>query len=227
VVDTARNGLPISTRPADPPLFSLHFYSDAAGCRFAWVNGNRVDLNAKEDAGVACIRIQEDRVVWWGDLTWPKKFIEQEVDERGARFGSKTATLEAIGVLLPFLTIPEDLLGQHVTSEVDNIAVVFGWENRGIKFDTSATTILKAIHLISGYLGATVHIRHVPRRSNKWAELADNLSRKSSTTYQDRRMLTRAWRSIVGGELLKWLEAPREHTELSKRLLKGQSHEKS
>jgi hypothetical protein len=220
VIGTARGGIPISSRPAGPPLFSKHFYSYAAGCRFAWVNGNRVDLNAKEDAGVACIMVQEDTVQWWGDLSWPKKFIEQEVDEKGARFGSKTATLEAIGVLLPFLTIPEELIGQHVIFEVDNIAVVYGWEKRGIKFDTSATTILTAIHLISGYLGATVHICHVPRRSNRWAELADNLSRKSSTTYQDKRMLTRARRSMVKGELLRWLETPREYTELPRKLLK-------
>jgi hypothetical protein len=47
---------------------------------------------------------------------------------------------------------------------VDNISVVFGWENRNIKFDASATSILASIHLISNYLGTTVHIRHIQRR---------------------------------------------------------------
>jgi hypothetical protein len=99
------------------------------------------------------------------------------------------------------------------------IVLEFGWENRNIKFDASATSILTAIYLISSFLGATVHIRHVPRRSNGWAELADNLSRKSSTTYQDRRMLMRARRSFIKGELLNWMSNPREYRNLPRKLL--------
>jgi hypothetical protein len=111
MVATARNGIPICGRPAGPPLFCKQFYSDAAGCKFTWVNGSRVNLEVKEDAGVACLLIQEEQVTWWSDLTWPRSFIEQERDEKGALYGSKTATLEAIGVLLPFLAIPEELVG--------------------------------------------------------------------------------------------------------------------
>jgi hypothetical protein len=84
-------------------------------------------------------------VTWWTDLFWPKHFLELATDNKGAHYGSKTTTLEAIGVLLPFLCIPEELVGQHLVFTVDNIAVVYGWENRCVKFDDAASIILMAI----------------------------------------------------------------------------------
>jgi len=42
-------------------------------------------------------------------LFWPETFIEKKRDKNKKRFGNKTCTLEAIGVLLPFLLIPEKL----------------------------------------------------------------------------------------------------------------------
>jgi uncharacterized membrane protein len=67
------------------------------------------------------------------------------------------------------MCIPEELVGQHMFT-VDNIAVVYGWENRCVKFDDAASIILGAIHLIAAYLGSVVHILHSPRRSTSWGD---------------------------------------------------------
>jgi hypothetical protein len=214
LVDIARKGMPICEKPSCPPLFSRVFFSDAAGSHFAVKNGERVNLNTEGDRGVACVEVVNGEVSWWADIMWPKFFLEQAKDEKGAHFGSKTTTLEAIGVLLPFLCSPEELVGQHLTFTVDNIAVVFGWENRCVKFDEAASIVLTAVHLISAFLGSTVHIHHSPRRSSKWEVLVDNLSRISTRSKEDRALLRGARKSVVLGAFWKWLQEPSSDWDL-------------
>jgi hypothetical protein len=214
LIKSAREGLPIVDRPSPPPLFSVEFFSDAAGSHFAMHRGERVNLNDKQDRGVACVEVLHDKVNWWCDITWPEVFLNDAKDEKGAYYGSKTTTLEVIGVLIPFLTVPDRLCGRHAVFTVDNVAVAFGWDNKSVKFDTSATILIQAIHLISSYLGCGVHICHSPRRSTKWEELVDNLSRKSTTMHKDRALVREARRSIVTGVFLRWLECPVEDWRL-------------
>jgi hypothetical protein len=214
LVQVARGGLPICSKPSPPPLFSRVFFSDAAGANFAMCGGERVNLNTDGDRGVACIEVEQEKVKWWADLFWPKSFLEQATDSKGAHYGSKTTTLEAIGVLLPFLCIPEELVGQHLVFTVDNIAVVYGWDNRCVKFDDAASIILRAVHLIASYLGSVVHITHSPRRSTQWEILVDNLSRMSSRSHEDRGWTREARKSVVLGALICWLKKPSEDWNL-------------
>jgi hypothetical protein len=214
LVHMARSGIPLADMPSMPPLFSRQFFSDAAGSNFAMCQGKRVSLNKKGDRGVACIEVAGDSVVWWSEATWPEYFINEARDEKGAYVGSKTTTLEALGVLLPFVTRPESLKGQHVVFTVDNIAVVFGCDSRSVKFNDMATIILRAVHLISLYLGCTVHIMHSPRRTSGWEVLVDNLSRMSSRSAADRNLVRHAEKSRVSGALARWLDNPKEEWEL-------------
>jgi hypothetical protein len=50
----------------------------------------------------------------------------QKKDGKGAKFENKTTTLELVGVILPYLLIPEKLVGQHIVMKVDNTACIFG-----------------------------------------------------------------------------------------------------
>jgi hypothetical protein len=214
MIQDARQGLPIAARPSLPPLMAKEFFSDAAGSHFAMAKGRRVNLNEPQDRGVACVEIKAGRVTWWCSLTWPEYFLNEAMDSKGAHYGSKTTTLETMGILLPFLTIPEEMCGRNVVFTVDNVAVVFGWENRGVKFDESASILMRAIHLIAGYLGCEVHVHHSLRRSSKWEELVDSLSRKSTTTFKERSMVRDARRSIVRSRVSAWLENPVEDWNL-------------
>jgi hypothetical protein len=69
-------------------------------------------------------------------------------------------------------------MGKHVIFRVDNIAVFYGWENKVVKNDISATILIRAIHLIVFFLGTYVHVQNVPRCSDKFNTIADHLSRK-------------------------------------------------
>jgi hypothetical protein len=192
VIETARKGIPIPVKQGMPPMFSKTFYSDAAGGNFAMHRGKRVNLNVPGDRGVACLEVTGDQVTWWCDLSWPSYLLNEALDSKGAHYGSKTTTFEAIGVLLPFLTIPETLMGRNLVFTVDNIAVVYGWDNRTVKFDDAASIILRTVHIISAYLGCIVHITHSHRRSTKWEILSDNLSRTSTRSFEDRMLVREA-----------------------------------
>jgi hypothetical protein len=221
IAETARCGLPIPAQPSLPPLTAFTCYSDAAGCKFTIAKGVRHCHNVPDDRGVACVLLdKEGKVIGWSRVFWPKTFLEEAKDEKGAFNGSKTATLEAIGLLLPFLTKPESLKGKHVVFRIDNMAVVYGWENKQIKNDTAATIVLRAVNLLAAYLGVHVHVQHIPRCSNTLSTLADHLSRKSSTTTEDMNMLADVPESEVNGSLVHWLSNPVLDWNLPRKLLR-------
>jgi len=75
----------------------------------------------------------------------------------------------------------EMLRGKHVVFHLDNMPEVYGWEQGSIKCDSSASTVIKAVKVLAAYIGAFVHVVHVPRKSTELADLADTLSRESSS----------------------------------------------
>jgi hypothetical protein len=223
--ETARYGIPIPSQPSQPNLVALTCYSDAAGCKFMMIRGERTCNNLENDRGVASLIIDEKgEIKQWARVTWPKQFLEKSTDKKGAFFGSKTTTLEAIGLLLPFLVTPLTLKGKHVVFKVDNLAVVFGWENKIVKHDTTASIVIRAIHLMAAYLGVWVHVQHVPRCSDKFSVLADHLSRKSSTSESDMQLLGNTRESEVRGALHDWLRNPSENWALPNTLLEELSN---
>jgi hypothetical protein len=116
---TAQDWLPIPEAATPPPSNAWRFVSDAAG-----------GLNSDEWAGVASVGLTESgKGIWFLSRgIWPAAVYEA-VDEKGARLASKMTTLETLGLLLPLLSVPALLAGQHVVLGVDNIGVVFGWQN--------------------------------------------------------------------------------------------------
>ncbi len=63
----------------------------------------------------------------------PRDFIEKKTDGKGAKFGDKTCTLEVIGVILPFLLIPEKLKNQLIVCGVDCMGVCMGGKTKKFK----------------------------------------------------------------------------------------------
>jgi hypothetical protein len=63
---------------------------------------------------------------------------------------------------------------------------------------------------MASFLGVGLHVRHKPRCSTDAAALADNLTRRSTTTEADKRLLEGAMVSEVGNPLTGWLHNPTE-----------------
>ena len=221
IAESAKEGLPIAENLGKAGLEAVTFYTDAAGASFTMCRGERVYHNNTEK-GVSCIGGEDIANIWgWSRLEWPDGLLEQARDERGHFFGSKSATLEAVGLLIPLLVFPEFVAGKHVVFKVDNTAVMWGWQSGYIKNDKSASGILKAVRYMGGLLGTTIFVEHVDRMSNDMASLADELSRrKTSKCPNTQAVLDNALYRTPSGFLLNWLGNPSSGIDLLEGILK-------
>ena len=77
---------------------------------------------------MSCIAGSSKDDVWaWTRQSWPDKLLAETRDEKGAFFGSKSTTLESLGMLLPLTTFPEKVWGRDIFFMIDNTAVMYGW----------------------------------------------------------------------------------------------------
>jgi len=217
---SAMEGLPIASRPVAPPLHYKKFTSDAAGALTGKRSGRQIVIRDPKARGVASVSMdKEGRVQFACRLTWPQHLLTVARDSEGKQYGLKTTTLEMVGLLLPFLAIPGQLTGEHVVLQVDNIAAVYGWENRQAKEDNTASILIRALHLIEARLACRIHVRHLPRLSSPEGELADHLSREATTGGREERAIKGAEVALRPGELGTWLQNPSEDWDLAHRLL--------
>jgi hypothetical protein len=204
--------IPICNPPNHPPICTKVFTSDAAGlpCSSSWVGNIGCGVIGINEKGSVCLITQ---------LWWPKAFITSQKDSKGKRFGNKTATLELVGIILPFLLIPESMQNQHVIFKTDNLSCVFGHQNGYMKGDECASILLRSLYVISAFLGCTAHIEHIPRRSDWESEVADNLSREKTTGFMERQLMAKNLKNEFPQALLDWLDNAREDWSLPLRLL--------
>jgi hypothetical protein len=207
-----KNGMPIPQPNQEPPLCTKTFHSDAAGFpkNGTWEGDIGCGLIGTDESGNTLLAFQ---------LWWPKEMVTSKKDSKGSSYGCKTTTLEMVGVLLPFLLMPSELKGQHVVVRVDNMACVYGWANHYLKGDISASILIRALHLISAFLGSIIHVEHVPRRSSWESSTADNLSRRATTGFLEEQMLGR-FRAVQAPKVLTdWLMNPQEDWAFANDLL--------
>jgi len=106
-----------------------------------------------------------------------------------------------------------------VTLLTDNEALVFGWDKRRVPLDNSASIILRAIHIISAFLGTSVEVRHLPRMSTPSAELADTLSRSTTTKDCHMAAVQHAPPAAIPAALTDWFQNPQDDWNLPIALL--------
>ena len=118
----SRNGFPIASPSYEPPLQVKTITSDAAG----WQTGSK----SEQRVGLGCVGIDEEGEIFLArQVLWNLNSMGDMMAEGNKRLGSKTTSLEFAGILIPFLSEPESLSGQHVKIQVDNIGCCFAWEN--------------------------------------------------------------------------------------------------
>ena len=204
--------LPIAHRPSLPTLDKLTFVSDAAGC----------NTNTAKSEQVGCASVgfsPTGKIIFAHQLFWSLEVLKTKKDGFGKSMGSKTTTLEFLGLLLPFLLIPEKLKKKHIVMQVDNISCLYAWENRYAKEDVMASILVRTLHLISAFLESKVYVEHLPRISTWEAALTDRMSRKSSTTKSDEELLQSFRGKTIPETLKQWMENPKEDWDLATILL--------
>jgi hypothetical protein len=219
---SAAKGLPIPHSPRPTPLSPVVFVSDAAGARFVKVKGQHVPADTPDVRGAASVGLHDNGSIWFCcRLTWPQFLLLHAKDQLGRAYGCKSTFLELVGLIQPLLTIPDRLQGREVVFMVDNLAVVYGWANGYIKNDLSASVLIRALHIISAFLGCIVHIQHLPRMSTPAAKLADRLSRRNTTLLSDRALIAGCLQLDPSPVLMRWLKNPRLDWELPNLLLRS------
>ena len=204
--------IPICRRYYNPPLSYKSFSSDAAGCSKPSESG---DL-------IGCGSVGFDRmghIIFAFQLFWPPSVIGYFRDNLGHRLGNKTTTLEFLGILLPFILIPKQLSNQVIEVKVDNMACYFGWLNRHVKGDVTASILIRSLHLITVALSWAARCISLPRKSTWNAILVDRLSRSSSTSAHDKRLLASFPGLALPSCIEEWLSNPVEDWGLADRLL--------
>ncbi len=206
------NWHPIARRPCYPPIHKISLTSDAAGCN--------EKTKADERVGCASMGIDEKGYIFFASQTfWDKKVLLNTVDANGKRMGAKTTTLEFLGILIPFLLIPEKLCNKHITVEVDNISCVYAWENKFSRQDNMASILVRALHMISFYVGSINYALHLPRMSTWEASMVDRMSRKSTTSEKDRNLINSFRNNPIPDCLSEWMQNPTEDWDLATKLL--------
>jgi len=97
--------------------------------------------------------------------------------------------LESIGILIPFLLVPEIMKCSHIVLSVDNIGCYYGWVNQNVSGDRNTAIVIRTILLISSYLSIKVHVVHLPRVSTWEAIFCDRISRETTISKNDKRLL--------------------------------------
>jgi hypothetical protein len=194
-INAAENYFPIPDLTEDAPVFAVKIFSDAAGAAFS----NNTFIS--DDRGAAAIVVEKTNdIKFIAKTTWPKNFQQ--------KFAHKTHILEAIGVLLPFITNPEFFVNKHVICYVDNLAVVFNWGKRSPKGDPFFENIFKILHLMESTIPCKIYIEHVYRRSCKFSKLADDLTREKTTTDCQKIQTKNAKIFSLTGPLQNWIKNP-------------------
>ena len=169
---------------------------------------------------MAAIGIGQQCEIWLcARVTWPAYLLLKARDEKKRAYGCKSTTLELVGLILPILTVPHLLHGKELCFHVDNLSTVYGWENKAVAKDSSASVLIRSLHLIATYLGCKVHVRHLPRMSDTHALLSDRLSRRSTTTGRDRARIRHAMKPAIPTALRRWMDAPSADWDLPGPLL--------
>ena len=120
---------------------------------------------------------------------------------------------------VPFLSYPELLTDQTVVVQVDNIGCHFAWKNGYARSDNMASILVRTLVLLSEFLNCKVIVNHHPRESSWEIKLADRLSRESSTTSQDRKLVQSFQRRNLPSVFSVWMENPSEDWDLPKKIM--------
>jgi hypothetical protein len=143
-----------------------------------------------------------------GIIRWPITLLTRDKSRKGTFMGSKSGTLEMVGLLIPFVSCPKFLQGRHIVLGVDNVSVVYAWSKKYCKNDPETSLLIRTLHVIEAYLHCKIYVTHVRRLSTDIAGMADRLSRQSTVSPEDRTWLDKVPVFHPWGSLGKWLETP-------------------
>lgn len=202
------NGIPLAWPECDPPAKHVTFYSDAAGGSFEIIDGKMRNTTIEGERGTASIGSLKSKWDFVKVFKWPRGLLKNKTDSKGRFFASKSAVLEMVGAMIPLLTIPKELLNEHIVLIVDNMNIVYSWQKKYCKKDEELSILLRCLCLIECVLESKIYIVHEKRMSSKNSALTDRLTRESSMTNIDKCLLSQRNTNVTENPVTDWLTYP-------------------
>jgi hypothetical protein len=138
-----------------------------------------------------------------------QKFVENiEKQKREVSRHWMCFLLESVSLILPFLSFPEKLIGNHIVIEIDNISVIHSWSKKYMKNDPETSLILRSVHVLESFCHCKIYLQHTKRCSTELAKLADALSRTAISTVQVMQKVQKASFDHPQNAFTDWLKNP-------------------
>ena len=201
-------GLPISMRSPCAPIYSLVYWTDAAG------------PSSKSDNGLGCVRFASEDdclppFVFY--FKWPECIQEKLISV------SMTA-LELLAALLSIICDIKSITNRSVLFRIDNIGATRIWHKGYSTSDPLSSTIVKAMFDIAVSVNAVVYCRHVTRRSTLGAIMADDFSKgawvSGLVSVLGPTVIMNGWKfPKIPMAMLEWLSNPVPDDDLGSKIL--------
>ena len=135
------------------------------------------------------------------------------------------SALELVGPLLALAAGMDKFRGKPVRFWVDNSGSVHIWKKGYSMSCTLCSTIVKAMATLAATFACRIEVEKIARCSSPLAVMADSLSKASytkfwSVAYGNGGFNLSLQPASVPGELLAWIEDPRQDDDLGDRLVK-------
>ncbi len=206
--------IPIAAPRSAPPLRHKTITTDASG----W----KASAGKSLDAGLGVVVIDEEGELSWASQTfWGFPDGSDLADSSGKFLGCKTTSLELTGLLVAILQLGNDLQGQHVVMQVDNIGCHYVWPKGYSTSDRLASVLARLLCLLEAKLCMSLHVVHHPRMSSWESCLADRLSRARTTTASDQLLLRSFRPPPLQHDFMEWMQNPREDWDMPLRVVKN------
>jgi len=79
--------------------------------------------------------------------------------QRSVAWAIKLQHWSFLGILIPFIVLPEKLRNLYIDVKVNKIACIFGWINRHVKEDLMASILVRCLQMICMFLGSQVQVQ--------------------------------------------------------------------
>ena len=193
------------------PPWAIEVFTDAAG-------GTR--QKPGHGAGAVCDG-------WWAFVPWSKAINAGKMVADGTerRLDRILSALELVGPLLALAAGMGKFRGRPVRFWVDNSGSVYIWKKGYSMSCTLCSTIVKAMATLAATFACRIVVEKIARCSSPLAVMADSLSKASytkfwSVAYGNGGFNLSLQPASVPGELLAWIEDPRQDDDLGDRLVK-------
>ena len=168
VVLDLEKGFHIHNIPKNPPLGTVIFACDAAGC-------SENVLNFDIGVGAAYIDKNNNTVIMQD--YFDREFVTVKKDDSNRKYGCKTTLLELIAVFLPIYHFIPFYTGKNIIIHTDNKGLFYAWSKGRSDSCLYTSCLLKALMYVSCQFSVNLIIYHKKRRSTHLSLLADILTR--------------------------------------------------